>query len=104
MKIKAWIKEPGKKPYFKKIENELHPLQTIVGGFIEAHSLQFSGYNEIIMIVNEEGKLQRLEPNFYIWNDLIVGTAIFVSTDGEDFTDTQLTEEDLRRLFPEMFR
>ena len=50
------------------------------------------------MIVNEEGKLKDLEPNFYVdrLKDTILGTAIFCGEDGEDFTD--IDEHDLTVL------
>ena len=85
--MKAIIKEVGKQPRIEEIENTLDSLKSLVNGYIEVVRLD----DDILLICNEEGKMQGLPPNFRIGNDIIVGTAVFVSFDGEeDFTD--LTE------------
>ena len=78
--IKAVIKEVGKSPKVTEIENELEVLKSLVGGYIEAVMVT----PEIIMICNEEGKLQGLPPNFSTGRDVIVGTAVFVAYDGSE--------------------
>ena len=81
--MKVIIKEVGKFPQVKEIENTLDVLKELVGGYIETITL----HDDIILICNEEGKLQGLPPNFAMGNDVIVGTVVFVSFDGkEDFT------------------
>lgn len=82
--MKVIIKEVGKAPVIKDIENTLDTLKSLVGGYIEVVSME----DNIILICNEEGKMQGLPPNFSMGYDVIVGTAVFVSFDGkEDFTD-----------------
>ena len=69
------------------IENTLDALQAAVDGYIEAVTLI---PDKAVMIVNEEGLLRNLPPNpaaSMISNTKIVGTAIIVGVDGEDFTD-----------------
>jgi hypothetical protein len=84
--IKVVIKKPGKEPEIAVIPNELKSLQKIVGGYIESVSL----LNGVVMLVNESGKLLGLDENFIIrrpFADVIVGTAVFLGEDGEDFDD-----------------
>ena len=82
--MKAIIKEVGKNPKVQDITNDLETLKTLVGGYIEVVRME----DNILLICNEEGKLQGLLPNFSTGYDVIVGTAVFVSFDGkEDFTD-----------------
>lgn len=69
------------------IENTLEALQAAVGGYIEAVTLV---PGKAVMIVNEEGLLLGLSPNpiaSAVANTQIVGTAIVVGVDGEEFTD-----------------
>lgn len=82
--MKAIIKEVGKNPQIKEIENDLTTLQGLVDGYIEV----ISAGGGIALIVNEEGKIYGLPVNFKIGNDAIVGNAVFVAygNDGE-FTD-----------------
>ena len=81
--MRVIIKEAGKNPQLKDIDNTLEALKDIVGGYIEVVSME----DNILLICNEEGKMQGLPPNFSTGYDVIVGTAVFVSFDGkEDFT------------------
>ena len=81
--MRAIIKEVGKEPRVEDIKNDLATLQELVGGYIEVVTIE----DNILVICNEEGKLQGLPPNFSMGYDVIVGTAVFVSFDGgEDFT------------------
>ena len=81
--MRVIVKEVGKTPVVKDIENTLDALKSLVGGYIEVVTLD----DNILLICNEEGKMQGLPPNFSMGYDVIVGTAVFVSFDGkEDFT------------------
>lgn len=88
--MKAIIKEVGKSPRVEEIENDLETIKSLVGGYIEVVGME----ENILLICNEEGKLNGLPSNFSIGHDTIVGTAVFVAFDGkEDFTglsDTQM--------------
>lgn len=92
--MRVLMKEPGKDPRTMIIPNDLGTLQQLVDGYIETHTLT----DGLVMIVNEEGKLKGLEPNFYVdrLKDTILGTAIFCGEDGEEFTD--IDEYDLTVL------
>lgn len=79
--IKAVILEPFKKARIETIENSLETIQGLVGGYIEV--LKLNDYVDIIL--NEEGKLIGLEPNFRFKHDVVVGTVVFVSHRGAEF-------------------
>lgn len=89
--MRAVVKEPGKPPAVQDINNDLAALQGLVGGYIEAVPL-----DRFILIVNEEGKLMDLPPNFPWHADVIVGTAVVVAQKGDDFRS--LTEEEADRV------
>ena len=93
----AIIKNPGQSAFTRQVENTLAAFQQLVGGHIEAVYLP----DQIIMIVNEEGKLIGLPPNFRLNYDTIVGTAVFVSADGEEVTGLSEQQENyIRRMLP----
>lgn len=60
--IRVIVKEPGKPAEQREIENNLETLQELVGGYIEDVHI---GSN-ILVIVNEEGKLKHLDFNFVL--------------------------------------
>lgn len=74
--IKVIIVEPNKPARVETIANELKTLQGLVGGYIECIKTE-----DFDIIVNEEGKLHELEPNFHIYNgqDYVAGTAVFAA-------------------------
>lgn len=76
--ITVVVVEPKKPARIEIIRNELSVLQRLVGGYIEC--VRMGGYD---IIINEEGKLSDLEPNFAIHGggDYIAGTAVFVGVD-----------------------
>ena len=90
--MRAIYKEPGKEPEIRNIDNELGTLQSLVDGWIE-HLTFITGVG---LIMNEEGKLRNMEPNFRYGHDMVVGPAIFVGEGGEDFTD--ITDEQAMRV------
>lgn len=72
------------------IDNTLEALQDAVDGYIEAITLV---PNQAVMLVNEEGRLRRMYPNILasaIAGTQIVGAALIVGVDGEEFTDIPL--------------
>lgn len=99
-KIKVIIKRPDEVVgHMTHINNTLKNLQRIVGGYIQ--TVTIGDAQKIVMICNEEGKLQELDPNFIYGitvPDMIVGTVIICGTDGEEFADTELSMEQWKRL------
>lgn len=100
--IWAIIIEPGKAPRMETIYNELHTLQRLVDGYIEVCPLA----EDMVMIINEEGKLRGLPKNFWmeVIGDYIVGTAVFVGVDGDEFDDVPVTLSDLYSVMPDLLR
>lgn len=76
-------KEPGKEFVVTEINNELSALQEAVGGYIEV----FPVSEEVLIICNEEGKLNGLPFNVKLCNEIFVGTILIVGQDGEEFAD-----------------
>lgn len=89
--------------YLGQIENTLKALQEYVGGLIQAVSLT----PEIIVICNDEGKIQQLPPN-RAWVessgvvDFFAGSIFCVRRSGDEFTSIQPEDvaEIERRLIP----
>lgn len=65
-KIKVVKMDVGKPPVVKEIENTLAALQAEVGGLIECVYLD----NGCLAVVNEEGKLNGMEPNRRLGSDI----------------------------------
>lgn len=78
------------------IENKLEAFQEAVDGYIETVTLV---PDEVVMIVNEEGLLYGLGINplaTALYGSAIVGVAVVVGIDGEEFCD--VPERYLRRF------
>ena len=79
--MKIVVKKVGQKPEVKEISGELHEMQEIVGGYIQA----FQIFDNVLCVCNEEGKLRGLTPNFIFNRDVIVGDVFFAAAGEEDF-------------------
>ena len=100
-KIKVIYKRVGFDPVEVEIPNELEHLQMMIGGYIETVPWYF--YNGMIMLVDEEGKLNHRPENFAFRGDVIVGSAMWVGTKGEEFTDCPYSLEEFRKRWPWLF-
>lgn len=101
-KIRVLIVEPDKLPYEKMILNKLEDKQEIVGGNIEY--TQLDNDDNVLLICNEEGKLDGLPYNRYIGHDIIAGPFIIVSFDygnGEDQSLSDIQIEKYKNIFGE---
>ena len=83
-----------------EIDNTLEALQAAVNGYIETINIV---PDEAVMIVNEEGRLRGMAPNpiasAFAGID-IVGPALIVGVDEDDFTDVPEDAADaLKRMF-----
>ena len=96
--IQVLYKRPGKNIMEVVIPNELEWLQGAVEGYIQAVNLR----PDLVMLVNEEGKLNGMKHNFNLPGDEIFGPAVFIGVDGEDFTDCPLGKWDLLDFLLEM--
>lgn len=80
--------EPGKMPYEKEMDNDLKGIQTEVEGLFECVYLG----DNCIAVVNEEGKLNGMELNRRIGNDIIAG-PFFICGDSGDGEFISLSDE-----------
>lgn len=97
--IQVWMKAPGAEPEQKFIQNSLEFMQWYVGGYIEAFTLT----SDMVIICNEEGKLDGLRYNCTVAGENFVGNIIIVGTDGENFADCPADEKRMRYLFPNLW-
>lgn len=82
--MKVLIKKPGHPWYEAEVENELHALQSIVDGYIEA--VRLDSVN--LIICNEEMLLRGdAKYNTTIGDCQFFGTIFVVGEDGEEFCD-----------------
>lgn len=91
-KIKVLIVEPDKLPEERIIDNTLETKQKIVGGYIEYISTSMN--EEVLLICNEEGKLNGMAPNRDIGYDIIFGPMIIIGEDSSG-EDKSLTDEQI---------
>ena len=86
-KINVLVIYPNKNPELRCIDNELEPLQEIVGGHIEAVTISES----TVIICNEEGRLLNLPYNFSmtVFGRVydFVGPIIICGYEGDELTD-----------------
>lgn len=84
-KIKVIIAEPKKEPYVKEIYNTLAAKQELVGGYIQSVPSFFDDKDSYDFIVNEEGKIDGLPLNRYIYDkkDIVAGNLILAKVDNE---------------------
>ena len=90
-RIKILKIEVGEPPIEKEITNELSALQAEVGGLIEC--VYFD--DGCIAVINEECKINGMQPNRRMGDDIICGPFFICGDTGEDFcslTDEQIQE------------
>ena len=94
-KLRVVIKEVGKNAKIELIENTLEAFQEVVDGYIEILPLN----SNLVIVLNEEGKLLDLETNITISNGLakdnLVGNILFVNTNNNLGTFESITDENL---------
>lgn len=90
--IKVIMVEPMKEPYSVEVENTLEELHKAVGGYIETVYLE----DDVVLVCNEEGKLNRLPGNRSLGNDIIAGT-FFVAGSNDEGEFVSLTEDKIRQ-------
>jgi hypothetical protein len=101
--IQIVIVEPNKKPYKQMIPNTLEAMKEIVGGYIEVLPIGATETKaQLILTLNEEGKLLGLPVNRKIMGkDILVGT-FFISAanmQGDNITLTDRQCFDIIRKF-----
>ena len=96
--------EPQKEPEVVTIKNDLESMQEAVGGLIEIIDLSETA----CVLCNEEGKLDGLEGNRALGNDILVGTFYVTGSDYDgnlcSLSDAEITEYTNQFLEPETFK
>ena len=91
--MKVIMLEPGQTAQIVEIGNGLEPMQSAVDGYIEA-IYPFED-EEVVLICNEEGKINRMELNRAVYDetgemiDIIAGPMFICSLGEEDFASIQ---------------
>ena len=93
MKNKGLLVEPYKLPKEIEIENTLNNLQSLVGGYIECVYLPKD--SDVILICNDEGKINNMPLNRDIGYDIIAGPFFIVGNDYENADFKSLTDEQI---------
>ena len=92
--LRIVLKKVGEIPEIMNIENTLEAKQKLVGGLIEVVSVT----DNILLICNEEGKLENLFPNLVFDYDYIAGDCFFVGDDYENGDFKSLTDEQIEEI------
>ena len=92
--MKVILKAPKQKPHTITVPNELHTMQELVGGHIEAVTLA----KGLVILCNEDGRLLGLPHNCTVDGVEFVGTILCVGAEGDEFTDCPLVDEIFGKL------
>lgn len=92
-KIKCLLVEPYELPKEIEIDNTLEAKQKIVGGYIEC--VYLPNDNSVVLICNEEGKMNGMKLNRDIGYDIIAGPFLIVGDDFENGDFCSLTDEQI---------
>ena len=90
-KIKCLLVKPYELPEEIEIDNTLEAKQKLVGGWIEQAFLPKD--DSVVLICNEEGKINGMKPNRDIGHDIIFGPFLIVGNDFENGGYKSLTEQ-----------
>jgi hypothetical protein len=92
-KIKCLLVKPYELPEEIEIDNTLEAKQKLVGGYIEQAFLPKD--DSVVLICNEEGKINGMKPNRDIGHDIIFGPFLIVGNDFENGGYKSLTEDQI---------
>ena len=98
-KLKVILKEPGRQPRSTYISDTLKNLQTNVGGYIEAVTLD----GRIVVICDEEGRLKGRPHCCTLCGVDVVGTVILCGVEGDGFADLPISFAELRKRYPSLW-
>jgi hypothetical protein len=80
------IKEPGKEAAVEPLfDNTLEAFQKAVGGYIETLTIA----KDLVLIVNEEGRIQNLPFNTSVLGTPLYGTILAVGVRGDEFASVK---------------
>lgn len=90
--MRILYKEPLKDAVVLEIEDDLKVMQELVGGYIE--TVKIIPSMDIVVVVNDMGKINNLKPNIFCGQDILVGNIFFVGVDVPEMRG--LTDKELR--------
>ena len=91
--ITVMVKNPGRPWYELRVRNNLTQLQELVGGRIEPVPVDEC----MLLLVNEEGKLRGMDPNFEYEYDILCGPVVAVGIMDDRFASCPIrTDEGMR--------
>lgn len=92
--LRIVLKKVGEEPEIINIENTLEAKQKLVGGWIEVVTVT----DDILLVCNEEGKLDNLDPNLLFDYDYIAGDCFFIGDDYKNGDFKSLTDEQIEEV------
>ena len=92
-RIKGLLIKPYELPKEIEIENTLEAKQEIVGGYIEC--VYPPNDENVVLICNEEGKINGMKLNRDIGHDIIAGPFLILGDDYENGDFKSLSEDQL---------
>ena len=92
-RIKCLLVKPYELPQEIEIDNTLEAKQKLVGGWIEQAFLPKD--DSVVLICNEEGKINGMKANRDIGHDIIFGPFLIVGNDFENAGYKSLTDEQI---------
>ena len=92
--LRIVLKKVGEEPEIMNIENTLEAKQKLVGGWIEVVTVT----DDILLVCNEEGKLDNLDPNLLFDYDYIAGDCFFIGDDYKNGDFKSLTDEQIEEV------
>ena len=92
-KLKGLLVAENKLPEVVEIPDTLKSLQELVGGYIEY--CYMPKHEDVVLICNEEGKINGMHWNRDIGSDIIYGPFLIVGDDYENGSFKSLTEKQI---------
>ena len=94
-KLKGLLVAENKLPEVVEIPDTLKSLQELVGGYIEY--CYMPEHEDVVLICNEEGKINGMGPNRDIGHDIIFGPFFIVGDNPDIGENLSLTEEQISK-------
>ena len=94
-KLKGLLVAENKLPEVVEIPDTLKSLQELVGGYIEY--CYMPEHEDIVLICNEEGKINGMGPNRDIGHDIIFGPFFVIGDNPDIGANISLTDEQISK-------
>lgn len=94
-KLKGLLVAENKLPEVVEIPDTLKSLQELVGGYIEY--CYMPEHEDVVLICNEEGKINGMGPNRDIGHDIIFGPFFVIGDNPDIGANISLTDEQISK-------